>query len=338
MSTNQLHDEPGLATVSPGAPARARRRGINAIARRVGVRVGAAIVTIFGVLTLVFVLSRVTGDPAVLMSPPGSTAEQIQNTRHLLGLDRSIPSQYVDFLSHAVRGNLGRSYFWRIDALRLVLSHVGATLWLALGAAAVAVVLGVLSGMAAAFRRGRLLDRGLSSVAMLGQAIPAFWLGPVLILIFSVHFRLLPASGRHGAKSFILPIVTLSLFQLAVVYRITRAAALDSLGQDYVTLGRAKGSGDRRLAFAHVLPNSALPVLTVAGLALANLIGGSVIVETIFGWPGIGALMIQAVQERDFPVVQAVALVFSIGYITINTLVDVLYEVVDPRVRARATT
>lgn len=200
------------------------------------------------------------------------------------------------------------------------------------------MVIGVALGMVAAFRRGRLVDRSLSSAAMLGQAIPSFWLGPVLILIFSVQLRLLPSSGRNGFKSFILPVVTLSLFQFAVVYRITRAAALDSLGQDYVNLGRAKGSGERRLALSHVLPNSALPVLTVAGLALANLIGGSVIVETIFGWPGIGALMIQAVQERDFPVVQAVALVFSIGYIVINTIVDVLYEVLDPRVRAGATT
>ena len=188
-------------------------------------------------------------------------------------------------------------------------------------------------GIIAAFNRGTVLDKVLGGGAMLGQAIPAFWLAPVLILLLSVDVHWFPSAGMHGWKSYVLPIFSLGLFQLAVLYRITRAAALDAIGQDYVNLGRAKGSRPVHLAVAHVLPNSLLPVMTVGGLAVASLIGGSVIVENIFAWPGIGQLMIQAVNQRDFPVVEAVALVFSIGFVVINTVIDVLYGVIDPRAR-----
>jgi peptide/nickel transport system permease protein len=305
------------------------------IGRRLLVALGTALISVVGALTIIFILVRLSGDPAELMAPPGAPQEQIDQTREQLGLSDPIVTQYGRFLGDAARGDLGESYYWRTSALGLVRDHLGATLELAFMSAAFAVVVGVPLGLLAAFRQGGVLDRLLGVGAMVGQAVPAFWMAPVLILLVSVHLGWLPSGGRAGWTSYILPVVSLAAFQLAVLFRITRAAALEQLGQDHVRLVRAKGAGRLRLARSHVLPGTALPVMTIAGLALASLIGGSVIVETIFSWPGIGNLMIQAVEERDFPVVQAVALVFALAFITINTVVDLLYLAVDPRLRAR---
>jgi peptide/nickel transport system permease protein len=301
--------------------------------RRLLIRLGTGVLSIFGALTLVFILTRLTGDPAELMAPPGAPESQIEQTRVLLGLDQPLPRQYVSFVGDALRGDLGQSYFWRQDALGLVLDALPATMMLALSATAFAVVVGISAGLFSAFRHRRPIDRLLSGGAMLGQSMPSFWLGPVLILLFAVQVQLVPASGREGWRSFILPTITLGSFQLSVLYRMTRASALEVLGQDTVRLARAKGAGELRVAFSHVLPAAALPILTLSGLALASLLGGSVIAETIFSWPGIGNLMIRAVETRDFPVVQAVALVFAVGFVTINTAVDLLYLVIDPRLR-----
>jgi peptide/nickel transport system permease protein len=310
-----------------------QRDGLTVPVERILARIGAGLLSIFGALTIVFLLSRLTGDPAELMAPPGAPEAQIEQTRAQLGLDRPLPAQYADFVSDLVRGDLGDSYFWRQDALDLVLDSLPNTILLAVSATVYAVVVGVSLGLLTAFRHRRLVDRGLTSAAMVGQSLPSFWLGPVLILLFAVEWQLLPASGMDGWKSLILPTITLGSFQLAVLLRMTRASALEALGQDSMRLARAKGAGELRIAVGHVLPTTALPILTLSGLALASLIGGSVIAESIFSWPGIGNLMIRAVETRDFPVVQAVALVFSIGFITINTVVDLLYLVVDPRLR-----
>jgi peptide/nickel transport system permease protein len=308
------------------------------IARRVTIAIGTAVISILGALTIIFVLVRLSGDPAELMSPPGAPQEQIDQTRAQLGLDDPLLVQYGRFMKDAVHGDLGESYYWRTDALDLVRDHLGATLELAFLAAAVAVIVGVPIGLLAAFRQGGVLDRFFGVGAMFGQAIPSFWMGPVLILLISVNLGWLPSGGRAGWTSYVLPVVCLAAFQVAVLFRITRAAGIEQLGQDHVRLVRAKGAGRLRLAWSHVLAGSALPVMTVTGLAIASLIGGSVIVERIFSWPGIGNLMIQAVEERDFPVVQAVALVYAIAFIAINTIVDLLYLAVDPRLRSRART
>lgn len=304
--------------------------------RTIATRVAFGLVSVIGALTIVFVISRLTGDPAVLMSPPGAPAEQIERTRVQLGLDQSILVQYVDFLSNAVRGGFGQSYYWREDVMALVGRHLQPTLVLAGSALIYALVIGISLGLVAAFRRGRPTDRILVGGAMLGQGVPSFWLGPVLILVFAVYLGWLPATGWQDGMSLVLPTIALGSFQLAVFFRMTRAAALDALGQDFVRLVRAKGVGDLRVALFHVLPNTALPLMTIAGLALGALVGGSVIVETIFSWPGIGNLMIRAVLTRDFPVVQAIALLFAIGYVVINTVIDILYVVVDPRLKAEA--
>lgn len=301
--------------------------------RELLIRIATGVLSVLGAVTLIFVLTRVTGDPAVLMSPPGASEEQIDATRELLGLDDPLPKQYLSFLGDAAQGDLGQSYYWRQDVAQMIGERIGATAKLAVAALALAFLVGVPAGLLAAFYRARLLDRALVSGAMLGQAIPSFWLAPVLVLIFAVELRLLPVSGMGGFDSYILPTITLASFQLAVLFRITRAAALEALSQDYVKLARAKGAGQLRIAAAHVAPGTLLPVMTVAGLALANLIGGSVITEVIFSWPGIGNLMVQAVQTRDFPLVQGIALLFAVGYVVINTTVDLLYRVADPRLR-----
>lgn len=302
-------------------------------ARELGLRVAFGLLSVWGAVTLVFVLTRLTGDPAVLMSPPGATAEQIERTRQLLGLDSSIPVQYLRFLGDVLRGDLGASYFWGVDVVRLVASRIWATVSLAAAAVLVAVAVGVPLGLLAAFHRGRATDRLLVTGNMFGQAIPSFWLGPVLLLVFSVELGLTPVSGISGPLSYLLPTLTLASFQIAVIFRIARTSALESLSQDFVRLARAKGAGEVRVGLAHVAPNTLLPVMTITGLALANLVGGAIITEVIFGWPGIGNLMVQAVAERDFPVVQGVALVFAVGYVSINTAVDLLYRVVDPRLK-----
>jgi peptide/nickel transport system permease protein len=296
-----------------------------------------ALLSLLGALTIIFVLIRLSGDPAELMSPPEAPQAQIDQTRVQLGLDRPLPVQYGRFIRDAVTGDLGESYYWRTDSLELVRQHIGPTVVLALAAAAFAVIVGVSLGLVSAFRQNGVVDRSLGVVAMLGQAIPSFWMAPVLVLFVSVHLRWTPTSGMNGVRSFMLPVVALGSFQLAVLYRITRASALELLGQDHIRLARAKGASNRRIAVSHVLPGTALPLMTVTGLALAGLIGGSVVVERIFAWPGIGNLMIQAVQERDFPVVQAIALVYAVAFIGLNTLVDLLYTVADPRLRKART-
>jgi peptide/nickel transport system permease protein len=304
------------------------------LAKKLAVTIGTALLSLLGALTIIFILVRLSGDPAELMSPPGAPQEQIDQTRAQLGLDKPLIVQYKNFISDALHGDMGESYFWRTDALELVRAHIGPTLALAFAAAAFAVVLGVPLGLIAAFHSGAPIDRGLGVGAMLGQAIPSFWMAPVLVLIVSVRLGWTPTSGMgDGIRSYILPVIALGSFQLAVLFRITRAASLEALGQDHIRLVRAKGATNMRIAFSHVLPGTALPLMTVAGLALAGLIGGSVVVERIFAWPGIGNLMIQAVEERDFPVVQAIALVYAIAFIGLNTIVDLLYIVADPRLR-----
>lgn len=307
------------------------------ITRRIVGIVGSALLTVLGAITLVFVLVRLTGDPAELMSPPGAPPEQIEQTRQQLGLDAPLPVQYVRFLTQAVQGDFGDSYYWHQQALAVVGERLTATLALAAAALIFAAVLGIGFGLVAAFTRERGPDRVLRVVAMVGQAVPSFWLAPLLILLVSVKLGWTPVSGASDWRSFILPTIALGSLQLAVLFRVTRSAALDVLGQDHVRLARAKGSRPLRLAAAHVLPSAAIPIMTIVGLTTASLIGGSVIVETIFAWPGIGQLLIQAADKRDFPVVQAVALVFAIGFVVVNSVIEILYRIVDPRLRQETT-
>lgn len=296
-------------------------------------RVGSGLLSVWGAVTIVFLLTRLTGDPTHTLAPPTATPAQIRLIGHQLGLDQPLPVQYVQFLGRAVTGNFGQSYYWNTAVTGLLLQHVLPTVALAFLAVLMAVGIGIPLGLISAFRGGTVLDGALSAMGGLVQAIPAFWLGPLVILLFAVMLRLLPPTGLQDWQSFVLPVVTLGAFQTAFLFRITRAAALEAVSQDYVRLARAKGARTLRVALGHVLPEISLPILTVVGLGLANLLGGSVVVETIFGWPGIGNLLIQASSERDFPVIEGVAVLFAVGYVLINTVVDVLYTVIDPRAR-----
>jgi peptide/nickel transport system permease protein len=328
------------AVTTTGAPQAGRaglvRERSARILRATLRRIVIGVVTLWGAVTLVFVFEHLSGDPVELLVPPTATAAVRQATARQLGLDQPLIEQYGRYLGNLLHGNFGNSFAFHQPAGPLVLGRLPATLELAGAAMVIAAVVGIPLGLLAAFTAQRRYSHWLGSVMALGQAVPPFLIAPLLIAFVSVRWHLTPVSGRGGFDSIILPAVSLALFQLAVLFRVTRGAALQALRGSYVEFARAKGASRLRLAWQHVLPNSLVPLMTVSALALATLIGGSVIVETIFNWPGIGYLLIQAVQQRDFPIVSAVTTVFATAYIVLNMLVDIMYAVVDPRTVARS--
>lgn len=291
------------------------------------------LIAAWGAVTLVFFLSRMTSDPAQLLSPPGATAEQVDQIRTDLGLDRPVIEQYLEYLGGILRGDLGTSYWLRLDVSTIIGDRLFATLSLTFVALLIAILVGVPAGLVAAFRHNKVADRLLVAGSMLGNAVPSFWMAPILILLFAVTFPIFPPSGLAGPSSYVLPALALAGLQGAILFKVTRGVALDILSQDHIRLARAKGVVGVRLASAHVFPNTLLPVLTIAGLALANLLSSAIVVEVIFAWPGIGATMVEAVRQRDFPLVQGITVVFALAYVLINTIVDLVYRVVDPRLR-----
>jgi peptide/nickel transport system permease protein len=243
----------------------------------------------------------------------------------------------VSFVGNAFRGNLGYSYVQGESALSIVLSRFPNTVELAVSALVLAVIVGIPVGILSAIYREKWVERVLMPLVLVGQSMPAFWSGILLILLFSVHFHLLPSSGKAGLSTFILPTVVLASLTMATIARITRGSFLEHLDREYVRTARAKGASELRVNLRHILRNALLPVLTIVGLEAGNLLGGAVVVETIFAWPGMGQLTVQSVQARDFPVVEAVVLFAAAVYIVTNLVVDLLYGVVDPRLRvARA--
>lgn len=295
-----------------------------------------ALVSILVVSVVVFVLARLTGDPIEIMMPPEATKEDVALMRAYLGLDRPWPTQYWWFISRAVQGDFGRSVRFRRPALEVIAERYPATLELGGLAILVALSLALPVGVYAAVRRGSTLDYLARGLAALGQAVPPFWLGLVLVLLFSVTLQLLPTSGRGTPAHLLLPGVTLGWFAVAGLMRLTRSAMLDVLGTEYIKLARIKGLPERQVIWKHALKNAALPIITFAALVFVSLLNGSIIVETVFGWPGLGLLVIEAVQYRDYPVVQAVVLCLSSMYISANLLVDILYAYLNPRIRYTA--
>jgi ABC-type dipeptide/oligopeptide/nickel transport system permease component len=286
-----------------------------------------------GVVTLVFVALRLSGDPAASMLPGDASVDELRDLRHALGLDRSVPAQYVAFLRDAVRGDFGESIRHQQPAFGLVLERLPATLELAFAALVLAVVVALPLGIVAALYRGRVVDVVAMGFAVVGQATPYFWMGIMLILVVSVELAWLPTSGRGDWRHLILPAVTLGTHFAAAIARLTRTAMLEVLGQQFVTTARAKGLGERRVVLAHALKNAAVPVVTLVGLQFGTLLGGAVVTETIFAWPGVGRLAVQSIFVRDYPVVQAGVLVLALVFVAINLLVDLLYGALDPRIR-----
>src|SRR5262245_35195850 len=287
----------------------------------------------FVVSIVVFALVRFSGDPIQIMAPPEASEADIAVLRAYLGLDRPWPAQYWTFISHAVQGHFGRSVRFRRPAMELIAERYLATL--ELGALAVLIVIAVALpvGVYAAVRRNTPLDYLARGFAALGQAVPPFWLGLLLVLIFGVLLHLLPTSGRGTPLHVILPGITLGWFAVAGLMPLTRSAMRDLLGSKYFKLARIKGLPDRQVIWKHAFKNAALPVVTFAALLFVALLNGSIITETVFSWPGLGLLVIEAVDSRDYPIVQAVVMCLSAMYIGVNLLVDILYAYLNPKIR-----
>src|SRR5579884_1128945 len=282
---------------------------------------------------IVFVISRLSGNPVDLLLPEGAPPSQRVALIHQLGLDRSEPAQYWTFLTHALRGDFGTSIRFQTGAASLVLSHMPATIELALAALAIAVLLGIPAGVLAALFRGRPVDYATTTLLTVGQAVPSFWLAILLILWLGVDLHALPIGGRSGFESLIMPAVTLSIVPLVTIARITRSSVSAVLPQDFVRTAEAKGLRRATVLRRHVLRAGLIPVVTVGGIAMGQLLSGAVITEQIFTWPGVGWLTIQAIEARDYAVVQAVTLLTAAIIVGLNLLVDFLYFALDPRIR-----
>lgn len=296
-------------------------------------RLGLVLIVIFGVMTVVFFLQRLSGDPTNLLLPVDASPELRQELRHELGLDAPLPVQYVRFIGEALQGNVGVSFQSKQPALELVLERVPRTALLAGAALLIAVLLAIPLGITAAVNRNSWIDTLATGVSLIGQAMPVYWLGLLAILIFSVNLRWFPSMGGGSFKALVLPASTLAVYSMARIARLTRSAVLEVLSQDYVRVARAKGVRERVVLYKHVLRNAAIPIVTMVGLQLGGLLGGAVLTEVVFAWPGIGRLAVNAVYNRDFPVVQAVALVAAFLFSLINLLVDVTYAALNPQVK-----
>ena len=295
-----------------------------------------AIPTVFGVVTLVFLLIHmVPGDPVDVMLGETARAADKVRLRHQLGLDRPLPIQYARYLRRLARADLGRSLHSGRPVRRMIVARYPATLELAAGALLVAALLAAPLGIAAAARPGSFLDALCRLLTVAGAAMPNFWLGPLLILIFAIAVEWAPVSGRGGLAHLVLPALTLGMGMAAVLTRMLRATLLDRLGDDYIRTARAKGASESRVLLTHALRNAVLPVVTVLGLQAGALLAGAIITETIFAWPGIGRLTLLAIQTRDYPLVQGCILVIALTYVFINLGTDLLYGAIDPRLRTR---
>jgi len=295
-------------------------------------RVIQALVVIFVVSGLVFFASHMLGDPAALMAPVGASRQQVAEISHQMGFDRPLLVQYGDFLGAALRGDLGVSLRHDQPAMTLILETLPNTLQLAVVAQLLALLLAIPAGIFAATRRNSAFDGLTMAGAVLGQSVPSFWLGLMLIVVVGVNLRLLPVSGMGDWRHLILPAVTLSMYPMARTARLVRSGMLEVLGQEYITTARAKGLAERVVLARHALKNALIPVITMVSLDFGTLLGGAVVTETIFAWPGLGRLIITAINTRDFPLIQASVIVVAVVFVVINLLVDVAYVYLDPRV------
>jgi peptide/nickel transport system permease protein len=293
-----------------------------------------AVITLFLVSVIVFILGRLTGDPVALLLTEYSTLEDKELLTKQLGLDKPLPEQYAIFIGNALRGDLGRSIRGeRAPAVELILERLPATVKLAATAVLVSFLIGLPLGVITAVKKGSFLDTIFRILALLGQAAPVFWLGIVAMYVFSVQLGLLPTSGYGKPEQFVLPVFTMSCFMVAAFLRLTRSGMSEALDSEYIKLARIKGLSETIVIWKHALRNSLIPVVTYMGTIFGRMVTGTVVVETIFAWPGIGRLAFESVMLRDFPVLQAVVLFMAAAFLSINLVVDVLYAYIDPRIR-----
>jgi peptide/nickel transport system permease protein len=296
-------------------------------------RLGYAVVSLFLLSVTIFLLVRVTGDPTVLLVEPGASKADLEALRHDLGLDRSLAVQYVTFMRDLARGDFGRSFYYRTPVLELYLSRLPNSLMLALAAMAFSLLIGIPSGILAAVRVGGWWDSAGKMFALLGLSMPSFWVGLLLILFFSVYLGWLPSSGSGTPLHMLMPAFALGWYFAAAHMRLTRSSMLEVLGSEYVKLARLKGLPELRVIAKHAFKNALIPVLTLAGINLVLMVNVAVVVETVFAWPGIGRLLYEGIAFRDFPVVQATVLLAGSMIVVVNLVVDLLYAVIDPRIR-----
>ena len=294
-----------------------------------------SLIVVLGVSFVVFFILHLTGDPALVLLPPDASPEDVRRFREAMGFNDPFLVQYGRFLGGALRGDFGQSIRHGESAFHLVAERMPATFELAGAALLIALALAIPAGIISAVRRNTAVDYVSTVVALLGQSMPTFWLGIMLILLFSVQFHLLPSSGRGTLEHLVLPAVTLGLFTTARITRLTRSGMLEVLSQDYIRTARAKGVSDPPVVWKHALKNAAIPIVTIVGIELGTLLGGAVITETIFAWPGVGRLSVQAIANRDYPVVQAAVFVLATTFIIVNLAVDIIYTYLDPRIRLR---
>lgn len=293
-----------------------------------------SILVLLGVSLVVFAIVRVIpGDPARLMLPPDATEADVERLRENLGFNEPLHVQYAVYMSGVLTGDLGKSLRFRRPVAELVLERFPATIELALAGTVLTILVAIPSGVMAAWKRNSFYDSFFMFLTMVGQSVPIFWLGIMLILVFSVNLRLLPTSGRGTLAQLIMPSFTLATFFMALVARLTRSSVLEVLGQSFVRTARAKGLRERLVLFRHVLKNALLPVVTVLGLQVGTVLGGAVITETVFAWPGIGTLAVGAIYNRDYPLVQGTVLISATIFVFVNILVDFMYLTLDPRIR-----
>jgi peptide/nickel transport system permease protein/oligopeptide transport system permease protein len=305
----------------------------DTVLRYIGRRLLLAIPTLFGVATVVFFLIRlIPGDPAQVIAGEQATPQQVAHIREILGLNLPVWEQYLRFLGNLLHGSMGTSTVTGDPVLVDVGQHLPNTLELTVVALAIGIVVGVTLGLIAAANQGKPIDVIVSTISVAGMSVPTYWLGLNLIVLFAVQLHWFPPSGNDTPSSIVLPAVTLATLSIAVIARMTRSSLLEVLSQDFVRTARAKGASPLRVILRHALPNAIPPILTVIGVQFGLMLGGAVLTESVFTWPGMGSLLINSISARDFPVVQGCVLLFSVGFIIVNIAVDLLYSVVDPRI------
>jgi len=295
-------------------------------------RVAQGVVVLGLVGVVVFAISRLSGSPVNQMLPENATPEQREALTRQLGLDEPLVAQFWAFVSRLVVGDFGDSHRFHTPALELMMSRLGNTVILAVAALAIAIVLGMALGVVAALRKGKPTDYVITSAVTVGQSIPSFWIGIVLILIFGVTLQWLPFAGNNSPESIVLPALTLSVIPLISIARVTRSSALETMGKDYIRTARAKGLHQHQVVASHLVRNAAIPVLTMIGLMFTEAIGGAVITEQVFAWPGIGSLAVEAIAVRDYAVVQTITLVVAFFVVLISLAIDLTYLLIDPRI------
>lgn len=292
-----------------------------------------AIVVLIGISVIVFIILHFTGDPAALMLPEESTIEEYEALRREMGFDKPLHVQFIKFFRRAIRGDLGTSFRHQEPVISLVLERLPATYELTIASAFLSLIIALPIGVLSAVRRNSLWDRLSMAGAVLGQSTPVFWVGLMLMMVFGVWLEILPISGRGTLKNLVLPSVTLGVFYIARNARLVRSSMLEVLRQDYVETARAKGVSEWVVIWKHAFKNSLIPVITLIGVEFGAMLGGTVITETVFAWPGVGRLTVQAIYNRDFPLVQGAVLILAATLVIINLLIDLIYLFLDPRIK-----